>query len=334
MYRIRIWLCLLLPCFASISVAQNSALDRLSCKSAKDARIAYYGITYAGDLLACLGEVPIVDLPEKTILKVFTHVDHGQYDSARALIAQGQELDPLLSKPTQDALNAYVIFMEKEGFNIFSKSASIRDFTGNELFGSTIGSDGDAALLALLNTPSRFDEFERRIDYYMVTHPGEQWPHVAKAQLAVRARKPELAISVLSFALSMGHTEAELHYWMARALEMQGRFDAALAAYDRHIDATAMPCQGYISRSVVLGHVNQDEQSIADAGRAIATCRDGYAKAQAHQNRANGLRRLGRLNEAIEDYRSAISSGTDRQRLVAKNDLAGLLLNSEKEDGT
>lgn len=94
------------------------------------------------------------------------------------------------------------------------------------------------------------------------------------------------------------------HMNMGLALMELGRFDAALASYDRAVAVAPENSEAHLSRAVVLERLRRTDAALAGYDRLIAL-RPNHA--DAHANRGNLLREMRRFEEAVESYERAIA---------------------------
>ena len=91
-------------------------------------------------------------------------------------------------------------------------------------------------------------------------------------------------------------------------LEQQGKFEAALASYDRALAAKPDFVEALNNRGVVLEAMNRLEEAIASYNRVLALNPDLVT---AIRNRGNVLSALGRTDEALADYDRALALDPD-----------------------
>jgi predicted O-linked N-acetylglucosamine transferase (SPINDLY family) len=138
---------------------------------------------------------------------------------------------------------------------------------------------------------------------------GRNWTALnALAALALHAGDLEEAIRRLGDMLERRPDFAEGHYKRGNALNRMGRWQAALADYDRAVTLDPCYAKAFCNRGTVLEQLGQLGRALDSYERAIAL---DPLDAFAYYNRASVLKKLTRLAEAVDSYDRAIALKQD-----------------------
>ena len=97
---------------------------------------------------------------------------------------------------------------------------------------------------------------------------------------------------------------SENYFQRANVRVASGKYEKAIADYDRAIDLNSDLVGAYNGRGITKSKLSQHEAAIADYDKAIELDPD-YTKA--YNNRGNARRHLGQYKEAIADYDTALA---------------------------
>jgi len=114
----------------------------------------------------------------------------------------------------------------------------------------------------------------------------------------------DAAVASYDRALALRPDYAECHFNRAVALHELHRFDDAVAGYDRAIALKADHAEAHHNRGLALSMLGRLEAALGSHDRAVAL-KPGYV--QAHFSRALALQQLGRLDDAVAGYDKAIA---------------------------
>ena len=260
----------------------------------------------------------------------------GQLDAAKALYER-----VLASDPRQpDALHFLGVIARQQGdasraVGLITAAIAIRPGRANQ----------HCNLGAALQDLGRADEALANYDEAVTLDPhyalafcnrGNALRHLGRFEdalasyeraLALRPAYPEAWCNRAIVFNDLGRYEEALHSadqavaaspnyadaWVARAnaLQGQGRFSEALTSYDRALvlkEDGAIDC----ARGTALQRLQRFDEALLAYQRAIAL---RPAHPLAHHYRANTLRALGRIAEAIAGYTTALALGGERAQI-------------------
>ncbi len=122
--------------------------------------------------------------------------------------------------------------------------------------------------------------------------------------IAFQSGVPQRGVELTSRAIAINPSVAEAHNNLANGLLQLGRFDDALASFDKAIALKPDYLEAYSNRGALLNQVGRAEEALQSTDRAIALKPD-YA--EAHCNRGLALAALRRPAEALASYDRAIA---------------------------
>jgi tetratricopeptide (TPR) repeat protein len=122
--------------------------------------------------------------------------------------------------------------------------------------------------------------------------------------IAFQSGVPQRGVELTSRAIAINPSVAEAHNNLANGLLQLGRFDDALASFDKAIALKPDYLEAYSNRGALLNQIGRAEEALQSTERAIALKPD-YA--EAHCNRGLALAALRRLAEALASYDRAIA---------------------------
>jgi predicted O-linked N-acetylglucosamine transferase (SPINDLY family) len=103
-------------------------------------------------------------------------------------------------------------------------------------------------------------------------------------------------------------TDPQDHYQRGNAENRLGRWQPALAAYDRAIELDPGFAHAYCNRGAVLERLGRWDDALASYDRALALDSDDVLT---HYNRGSVLKQLGRFDEALTSYDRALALQAD-----------------------
>jgi len=121
--------------------------------------------------------------------------------------------------------------------------------------------------------------------------------------IAIQFSKYEYAFELLSFALKLNSSNANVHNNLSIALKELKRFEEALASSNRAIKLNRNFSDAFLNRGIVLQEMNQLQEALLSYEQA-ANINPNFAKA--YSNRGNALQGLGRLDDALLSCNKAI----------------------------
>ncbi len=127
--------------------------------------------------------------------------------------------------------------------------------------------------------------------------------------IAYQNRDYARAVQLISKAISINPGVASAYSNRSNALKELGRFEEALAGYDKAISLKP-DFEDYYNRGNALGELKRFEEALASYDKAIALKPDF---AEAFSNRGNALKELKRPGEALASYDKAIALKPDFQ---------------------
>ena len=130
-----------------------------------------------------------------------------------------------------------------------------------------------------------------------------------------RLGRYDLALASYDRALGLQADHAETHYNRGNALRELKRFDEALASYDRALIARPDYPEALNNRGVALQALDRLDEALTSHERAAALRAD-YA--EAHYNAGLTLQMLTRLDEALTRYDRALAVRPDYPEALAK----------------
>jgi protein O-GlcNAc transferase len=188
-----------------------------------------------------------------------------------------------------------------------------------------------AELLGRANASLRQNRLTEAVDLY-----GQivgQWPDhfVAFNNCGValeQAGRFDSALASFDRALSIKPDYAEAFYNRGIVLLKIRRFDQALASYDQALAIRPDYAEAHANRAVTLMELNRLEDALTDFGRALAL-RPDYA--EAFYNRGIALTRLERFEPALADYDSALAIVPDYPGALANRGIVLQVLRRHEE---
>jgi tetratricopeptide (TPR) repeat protein len=122
--------------------------------------------------------------------------------------------------------------------------------------------------------------------------------------LAAQSGRIRLAADLLQHATKLNGSDPLAHNNFGIVLTALGRFEEAIAHFDRAISTTPDYADAYTNRGVAYGRMQRFDDALRSYDAAI---RLQPNSAVAHDNRGSALRRLGRRPEALQSYDRAIA---------------------------
>jgi tetratricopeptide (TPR) repeat protein len=122
--------------------------------------------------------------------------------------------------------------------------------------------------------------------------------------LALQTQNFHPAAELFGMAIAIDNQRYANHFHQGLALQAQGKFDAALACYDRSIALQPALAPAYCNRGIVLKQLQRFEQAQTSLNQAIALQPE---MAEAYSNLADALVSMNRFDEALAHCEQAIA---------------------------
>lgn len=183
----------------------------------------------------------------------------------------------------------------------------------------------------VLRRQSRFDEALDEFTESSRLMPGFPETHSQLSYLFYRTDNAADALSEARTALSMDPANAEAYRYLGLALYADGRFDAALHAFD---ESLAREPEGSPANADVYFDMGITQRDKGDLRRAAIAYRHALSLRpdfwEAHSNLGVVLHDQGKLDEAVAEYRAAKRLSPDETSV--RNNLGNTLCDKEDFD--
>ncbi|MEE8428570.1 MAG: tetratricopeptide repeat protein, partial [Gammaproteobacteria bacterium] len=169
----------------------------------------------------------------------------------------------------------------------------------------TTDADNSAALRQAIaeHKAGRLQDAERLYREVLAVHPDYVPALQYYGMLANQTRRHDLAVQLISKAVSLSPNDSFAHSNLGNVLQDQGHLDDAIASYRRAIEINPDHPDAHNNLGNALKEKGLLDEALDSYQRAIEID-PGYLKA--HSNQGNALTEQGRLQEAIIAYRRAL----------------------------
>lgn len=184
----------------------------------------------------------------------------------------------------------------------------------------------------ILRQQNRFDEALDEFTEASLLMPGFPETHSQLSYLFYRTDDSDNALAEARTALSIDPANAEAYRYLGLALYADGRYDAALHAFD---ESLAREPEGSVANADVYFDMGITHHDQGDVRRAAIAYRHALSLRpdfwEAHSNLGGVLHDQGKLDEAIAEYRSAKHLKPDDASV--RNNLGNTLCDKSDFDG-